>query len=144
MADTEEKEMNAEFDQAKKSLEVQEIEASQERIRDVLWWKKRLDWTGWIMYAIGGFMWIVQDNDRAVIIVLAAFALLGFNATVLHWQLLKRRSITQNLLDAFTRKQALPLYHDMLEKFADQPHLHIHLSINGTIVITDRRNKGSK
>lgn len=129
------------FEVPEKPAEIVEIEEAQEAIRDVLWWKDRLFWTGWIMYALGAAMWIIQDNDRAVFIILAAFVVLVFNSTVLHWKLLSRRRICQNLLDAFVRKKALPLYHDMLEKFADQPHLHIHLSDNGTIVITDRRQK---
>lgn len=144
MPDTEEKEMNAEYDQAKKSIEIQELEASQEAVRDVLWWKKRLDWTGWGMYAIGALMWIVQDNDRGLIIILIAFLLLLANAFINSYRLQKRRLICQNLLNAFLRKNALPLYHDMLEKFSDMPHLHIHLAENGTIIITDKSKKEQK
>jgi hypothetical protein len=129
------------FIETEKPAEIVEIEEAQEAIREVLWWKKRLDWTGWIFYAIGFFMWAILDNERSLIVVLMALSILVFSSTVLNWRLLKRRMICQDLLDAFTRKKALPLYHEMLEKFADQPHLHIHLSENGTIVITDRRTK---
>lgn len=132
------------FIEPEKPAEIIELEEAQAAIHDVLWWKKRLAWTGWIMYAIGGFSWIVLGNDRALIIILMAFAVLIFNATVLHWKLLQRRMICQNLLNPLLRKQALPLYHDMLEKFSDQPHLHIHLAEDGTIIITNRKNKGDQ
>lgn len=140
----EEREMVAEYDQAKESIEVREIKQSQEAIHEVLWWKKRLGITGWVMYAIAAFIWIVQDNDRGVILLLMAFAVLIFNATVLQWKLSKRRMITQNLLNSFMRKKAVPFYQELCEKFADQPHLHIHLSEDGTIQITDRSQRGIK
>lgn len=144
MPDTEENEMNAEYDQAIRKQEVQEIHDAQEAIRDVLWWKQRLDWTGWIFYIIGFVMWAVQDNDRAVIIIVAAIALLLFNGLVNGSKLRRRRIECQHLLDALMRKNALPFYHQLQEKFADQPHLHIHLEANGSITITDRTNKGIK
>lgn len=138
------REMEAEYNSAKESAEVQEIKAAQESIHDVLWWRKRLRPTGWIIYAVGGFTWIVLQRDGGIYILLMAFAILGFDATVIHWQLLKRRMICQNLLDALNRKNALPLYHQLQEKFSDMPHLHIHLAENGTIIITDRNKGGSK
>lgn len=143
---TEEKEMNAEYDKEKKSLEIQEIEAAAERCDDVIWWKKRLDLTGWAMYFIGFLMWVIPDpdNERGLIILLMAFVLLLGNSFVNTFRLCKRRMIFTNLFNAFRRKNALPLYQDMLEKFADQPNLHIHLADDGTIVINDRKNKESK
>lgn len=140
----EEKEMNDEFVQATKSLERQEIEAATAQCDDVYWWKKRLTILGWVVYAIAGFMWIVQDNDRGLLLMLMACALLLFSSTVLHYKLMKRRMVLLNLVHAYKRKMAVPLYHDMLEKFSDQPHLHIHLAEDGTIQITDRSQKEAR
>ena len=144
MAVTEEKETNAEYDQAIRKQEIQEIHDAQEAIRDVLWWKIRLDWTGWVTYFVGFGMWIIQDNDRAVIIIIAGIALVLFNGSVNGTKLRRRRIECQHLLDALMRKNALPFYHQLQERFADQPHLHIHLEANGSITITDRQNKGIK
>jgi len=141
MENTEEKEMNAEYDQVIRNQEIQNIKDSQDAIKDVQWWKKHLNIAGCILYAIGCFIWIIQDNEKAAFILFIAFTILVFTATVLQWKILSRRKITQDLLDAFNRKNALPLYHSMLEKFADQPYLHIHLSNDGTIVISDRRKE---
>lgn len=139
-------EMEREYNQAKKSIELQEIEAAAERCHDVHWWKKRLDLTGWAMYFIGFIIWVVPDpdNERGLIVLLMAFLLLIFNSFVNTYRLRKRRMILQNLVNSFKRKNAMPFYHDLLEKFADQPNLHIHLAEDGTIVINDRKNKEIK
>lgn len=124
-----------------KPEEVIKIEAAADRCDDIYWWKKRLNITGWVMYAIGGFMWIALDRPGAGLILLMALALLVFNSTVIEYQLSKRRHFLKGLINGYKHKNAVPLYHDLLEKFADQPHLHIHLNDDGTIVINDRSKK---
>lgn len=138
------REMEAEYNSAKESAEVQEIKASQEAIHDVLWWKKRLDWTGWVAYFIGFILWALMDRDGGVYVLLLGIGLVIGNSFVNGYRLQRRRMICQNLLDALNRKNALPLYHQLQEKFSDMPHLHIHLAENGTIIITDRNKGGSK
>jgi hypothetical protein len=139
-------EMEGIYNKATKSLEIQELEASQEAVRDVIWWKRRLEWTGWIMYAVGFFMWVLPDpdNDRAIPVLLIGIAVVLINSFINGSRLRKRRYECQTLLNAILRKNALPLYHQMLEAFSDQPHLHIHLAENGTIIITDKSKKEQK
>ena len=81
------------FVEPEKPAEIIEIEEAQEAVRDVLWWKIRLEVTGWVAYAIGFIMWAVQDNSRAVIIILMAIAILLFNMFVNGSRLRKRRMI---------------------------------------------------
>lgn len=126
-----------------KTKEVVEIEAAIDRVDDMRWWKSRLNITGWIVYFMGGLLWIL-DRPGGGWILLMALAILVFNATVIEYQLSKRRYFAHKLLNAFNRTRAVPFYHELLEKFADNPNLHIHLAADGTIQITDRSKKEIK
>ncbi len=126
-----------------KPKEVVEIEAAIEKVDDLRWWKSRLSITGWIVYFIGGLFWIL-DRPGGFWILLMALAILVFNATAIESELSKRRFFVYKLINAFNRSRAVPFYQDLLENFADQPNLHVHLADDGTIQITDRGRKETK
>jgi hypothetical protein len=122
--------------------EIIEIHEAQDAVKDLLWWKQRLDATAIVAYIAFGVIWIIRDVSAPALIGMCFAGLLWiFSNTVLSNQVGKRRIRTWKLICAYNRKKAVPLYHDLLEKFADQPHLHIHLDDDGTIQITDRRDK---
>lgn len=122
----------------KKPTEIEEINAAIEHHKDIRWWEKRLGITAWVVYFGGVIIWGVRGIEAASPILLMSFAV--FMVVIAIGQVeIRRRRAAQKLIHAYKRKQALPLYQDMLEKFADQPNLHIHLNDDGTIVITDRK-----
>lgn len=126
-----------------KPKEVVEIEAAIERVDDLRWWKSRLNITGWVVYFIGGLLWLL-DRPGGGLILLMALAVLVLNATIIEYNLSKRRVFAYKLINTFNRSKAVPFYHELLERFADQPNLHIHLAEDGTIQITDRGRKETK
>lgn len=80
---------------------------------------------------------IEHMGSNLILLALLVFAVhiaLGFRTR-------KYRYIAKDLLDAYTRKKAIPFYQELTEMFAKKPEVHLHLNDNGSITVTDKRKK---
>lgn len=119
-----------------KTPEEHELAAAIEKHRDARWWEKNLQIAAWVFYAVAVGLWIFTDQTvgAAWLIVLALFAASGYIEA-------KRRFKAVKLINVLKRKNAVPFYHEMLERFRDEPMIHIHLNDDGSITINDKRKQ---
>lgn len=125
---------------SKKTQEVIEIEAAVEKWKGVRLWEKNISAAFWIMYFIAFTVWIFIDGIKAapiflmVLVLFFAKIIIGYRESKLKWTAVR-------LIDTFSRKNAVPFYNDLVERFKDQPNLHIHLDEHGMIHIKDNGKK---
>ena len=122
-----------------KTPEERELADAIEHHKDARWWEKNLQIAAWVFYAVAAAIWIFTDKPIGVawLIVLALFiasAAAGYVEA-------KRRFKVNRLLNVLKRKNAVPFYHEMLERFRDEPMIHIHLNDDGSITINDKRKQ---
>ena len=107
-----------------------------------------LVYCGMALYAIsfvGVFLSTLLDNKLGfnvsmgvLVLGAAVFILRGFWT---HPRELRLRAEARSLIDAYKRKNAIPLYKELQEKFSDQSHIHFHLHDDGMISVNDRRER---
>ena len=122
-----------------KTPEEREVADAIERHKDARWWEKNLQIAAWVFYAVAVGLWIFTDQTvgAAWLIVLALFAA----SAVAGYIEAKRRFKVVRLVNVLKRKNAVPFYHEMLERFRDEPMIHIHLNDDGSITINDKRKQ---
>lgn len=105
----------------------------------------RVFWVGWGFLIVSILMSISGNKELGAGLMLSAAICLALNF-VLSLRTYQRRTKAKKLLDIFKYKQAVPLYWELVEKFAEEPKVHIHLNDNGSITVTDNRvnNKEKK
>lgn len=126
----------------KKPQEVIEIETAVAKWETARMWEKNITVAFWLMYFIGFGIWIIGTFEQASPILLLSAILFIVNLVASYFES-KRKWAAINLFTTFHRKQVLPFYQDLVEKFSDHPNLHIHLDDNGMIHIHDK-SKGKK
>ena len=125
--------------------EEQEIDAAMDShiaaAKDERWWTV----AGWLGYLIGFpvFLFAPENSmlERIGMAVTLTAILSILVSVVLHGRTRKRHYEAKTLIDAYRRKKAVPFYHELLEVFADKPGIHLHLELDGSITVTDKRNQ---
>ena len=122
----------------KEPSEVDKINAEIDRHQEIRWWEKRLQISAWVFYGVAAALWIIRGSSEGMALIWLMVLVLFLASVVVGFFESRKRHEVRKMINAYKRKNAVPLYHEMLEKFADHPNLHIHLADDGTIVINDR------
>lgn len=122
--------------------EEQEIDWAIEDHREAKKDARRAFWLAIVLYFAGLFISGGEDGSRrdniGTALILCGILTFGVHLWLDH-RAFKKRLAVQELMDPYLRKKALPFYQELVEMFADKPGIHLHLSENGTIVVSDKR-----
>lgn len=125
--------------------EEQELDTALDDHRDALKDEKQAMLLAIVLYFSGLFLNVIGSKDSRLEHVGSALlicAILTFGVhLLLGFRTRKYRYIAKDLLDAYTRKKAMPFYQELTEMFGEKPEVHLHLNDNGSITVTDRRKK---
>lgn len=105
--------------------------------------ERKTFWLAVALYFVGLFVSAgTEDGSRqdnvGTALILCGLVVFGVHLW-LGWRTTKKRLAVKELMDPYLRKKALPFYQELVEMFAEKPGIHLHLTENGTIVVTDRR-----
>lgn len=90
---------------------------------------------------------IGSDNsipDRVGMTLITVAIILVPLYAALAWRTAKRGRAAKALLDPYFRKKAQPFFEELTEVLADKPGIHLRLTDDGTIVVTDKRKQEEK
>lgn len=124
-----------------KTSEEHEIADAIEKHKGIRWWEKRLGITSWVFYGVAAALWIIRGSSEGMGLIWLMVLALFVTVIIIGYFESRARFVVVRLVNAYKRKNTVPLYHEMLEKFADHPNLHIHLADDGTIVIRDKKKE---
>lgn len=116
------------------------IEEHKDAMRD----EKYIMVTAIVLYAIGGGLFIFGTNRIETIglaLMLASILAWGIHLFYAAPRELKRRQVVKGIIDRINRKNAIPFYEQLQEKFADDNGVHLHLNDDGTITVTRNKRK---
>lgn len=133
------------FNQQKLTEEEQAINGAIDMHRDAMKDEALALFAAIVLYGTGFFLVIFSAEDTRPERIGSALFLCGLLMIIVHIFLnirtRKYRRAAKELVDPYLRKKALPFYQELLEMFADKPGVHLHLNDNGSITVTDRRQK---
>jgi len=125
--------------------EEKELDTALDEHRDALKDEKQFMVVAIILWFIGLMLATFSSENSSVERIgsgLLLCALVAFAINIaLSFRTRKYRYIAKDLLDAYTRKKAIPFYQELTEMFAEKPEVHLHLNDNGSITVTDKRKK---
>lgn len=125
--------------------EEQALDRALDEHRDALKDEKQFMVIAIILWFIGLMLATFGGKDSPIEYIgsgLLICALVAFGINIaLGFRTRKYRYAAKELLDAYTRKKAIPFYQELTEMFASKPGIHLHLNESGTIVVTDKRKK---
>ena len=98
-----------------------------------------------ITFGVGWVLVMLSPNGSnwerlGVALFLGGMILLPIYLLLSHREF-KKEIKAKQLVAVYMRKNAIPLYNEILEKFADVKDIHFHLNDNGSITVTDKRKK---
>ncbi len=138
--------MSGFYKERKLTKEEQELETALDQHRDAFKDEKNVMSTAGVLYLLGLVLIVIGHGqiERAGVALFVSGLVCLAGGMLLQLRTRKYRIIAAALLDAYSRKKAIPFYNELTEMFAKKPGVHLHLNNNGSITVTDKRKKELK